>query len=298
LIKYETIQVKSIVNRSEDRSDGFSGFCSVNPYKGCEHACQYCYVLSKKYIPYTKKEEFFYKIQAKTNAPSLLNEALKKIPQDSLIMIGSACDPYQPAEAEYKNTRNILEVIQRYGNPVHIMTKSDLILRDADILEKISSKTFLAISFSIIDDDDLSSVLEPRATKPSKRFKAIEVLSSRGIRCGVAICPVCPYIIKEKMIKDIIEKANLSGAKYVFWDDLRLRDIGRGRFFTFIKNFYPEFLSKYETMYSDKVSPPKSFSDKLSKMIYEMSANFELDTTLTGGKLPRINKIQQELFRT
>ena len=296
MIKYEIIQVQNILNRHEDNSDGFSAVYTLNPYKGCEHACQYCYVLSEKYVPYKKKEEFFYKIQSKTNAAFLLNESLKKIPQDALIMIGSACDPYQPAEAKYKNTRNILEVIYRYKNPVHIMTKSDLILRDIDILSKISSETFLAVSFSIIADDDLSELFEPRAPRPSKRFKAMKILSSKGIRCGVAISPACPYIVKEETVKDIIAKANLSGAKYVFSDDLRLRDINKERFFTFIKKFYPKLFGRYEIIYSKRISPPVIFSKKLNELIEKMSADLEMDTTLTGKTLPKIKKIQPELF--
>ncbi|MDO8734770.1 MAG: hypothetical protein Q7K21_06395 [Elusimicrobiota bacterium] len=296
MIKYEIIQVQNILNRLEYKSDGFSAVYTLNPYKGCEHACQYCYVLSEKYVPYKKKEEFFYKIQSKTNAAFLLNESLKKNPQDALIMIGSACDPYQPAEAKYKNTRNILEVIYRYKNPVHIMTKSDLILRDIDILSKISAASFLAVSFSITSGDELSEIFEPRAPKPSKRFKAMEILSSKGIRCGVAISPICPYMVKEKTIKDIIAKANLSGAKYVFSDDLRLRDINKERFFAFIKKFYPKLLGRYGIIYSKRVSPPAIFSKKLNELIEKMSADLGMDTTLTGKTLPYINKRQPELF--
>ena len=296
MIKYEIIQVQNILNRIEDKSDGFSAIYTLNPYKGCEHACQYCYVLSEKYVPYKKKEEFFYKIQSKTNAAFLLNESLKKIPQDALIMIGSACDPYQPAEAKYKNTRSILEVLYRYKNPVHIMTKSDLILRDIDILSKISAASFLAVSFSVISGDELSAIFEPRAPKPPKRFKAMGILSSSGIRCGVAISPICPYMVNEKTVKDIILKANLSGAKYVFSDDLRLRDINKERFFAFIKKFYPKLLGRYEIIYSKRVSPPEIFSKKINEMIEKISAELGLDTTLTGKTLPKIKKIQPELF--
>jgi len=288
--------VQNILNLLPDKSDGFSAVYTLNPYKGCEHACQYCYVLSEKYVPYKKKEEFFYKIQSKTNAAFLLNELLKKIPQDALIMLGSACDPYQPAERKYKNTRNILEVIYRYKNPVHIMTKSDLILQDIDILSKISAASFLAISFSVISTDEESSLFEPRAPKPSKRFKAMEILSSKGIRCGVAISPLCPYIVKEKTVKDIILRANLSGAKYVFSDDLRLRDVNKERFFAFIKKFYPKLSARYEIIYSKRVSPPAIFSEKINEMIEKMSADLGMDTTLTGKTLPKIKKIQSELF--
>lgn len=296
MIKYEIIQVQNILNRHEDNSDGFSAVYTLNPYKGCEHACQYCYVLSEKYVPYKKKEEFFYKIQSKTNASFLLNETLKKIPQDALIMIGSACDPYQPAEQTYKNTRNILEVIYRYKNPVHIMTKSYLILRDIDILSKISVASFLAVSFSITSSDGLSEIFEPRAPKPSKRFKAMEILSSKGIRCGVAISPVCPYIVNEKIIKDIISKANLSGGKYVFSDDLRLRDINKERFFAFVKKFYPKLSGRYKILYSKRTSPPAIFSKKTNEMIEKISADLGMDTTLTGKAFPEIKKIQPDLF--
>ncbi len=124
----------------------------------------------------------------------------------------------------------------------------------------------------------------------------MEILSSGGIRCGAAISPLCPYIVKEKTIEDIIAKANLSGAKYVFSDDLRLRDVNKERFFAFIKKFYPKLLGRYEIIYSKRVSPPAIFSKKINKMIEKMSAVSGMDTTLTGKTLPKIKKIQPELF--
>jgi DNA repair photolyase len=294
LIKYELIQVQNILNQIDGESDEFPSVYTLNPYRGCEHACQYCYVMSEKYIPYKKKEEFFYKIQSKTNAPFLVKEALQKISKDCLIMIGSACDPYQPAEKEYKNTRSILGVIYEFKNPIHIMTKSDLILRDIDLLQKISAQTFLAVSISIAMDDELSKIFEPRSVKPSKRFNTINVLSSKGIRCGVAVAPIFPYIIKEKMIEDIISKASLMGAKYIFVDDLRLRDTNKIRFIEFLKEFYPKLIGRYEIIYSKHVSPPAAFSrdiiGKMKKMIKELG----LDTTFTGKF--RVKKKQMNLF--
>ena len=280
MVKYEIVQVQSILNRLVDTSDGFSCNYTLNPYRGCEHACQYCYVFSEKYVPHTKREDFFYRVQSKTNAAFLLNEALKKIPPNSLVMIGSSCDPYQPAETKYRNTRNILEVIHRYKNPTHIMTKSDLITRDTDILSKISSNTFLAVSFSITMDDSISAIFEPRAPKPSKRFRAMEALSSKGIRCGVAVSPILPYITDEKIVKNIITRANLSGAKYVFCDNLRLRDVNKERFLTFMEKVYPKLFSRYEIMYSKRTLPPAIFSKGLNEVIEKMATDLGMDTTI------------------
>ncbi|MEW6555876.1 MAG: hypothetical protein AB1349_00800 [Elusimicrobiota bacterium] len=297
MIKYEPVQVKSILNRLDDKSNGLDGFACIytlNPYRGCEHACQYCYVLSEKYVPYSKKEEFFYRIQLKSNAPFLLQESLQKTQNGSLMMLGSACDPYQPIEEKYKNTRNLLEIIYRYEIPLHIMTKSELILRDTDLLEKISSTSFLAISFSIAVNDDLATILETRATKPSKRFAAITSLTTKGIRCGVAISPILPFITSEKIISEIIAKAKRSGAKYIFSDDLRLRDTNKERFFLFIQKFYPKLLSRYRIIYSKRVSPPAIFSKKSAQLIEKISICSGLDTTFIGNFQP--TKKQLELL--
>ena len=288
MIKYEHIQVQSILNRLNDKLDGFSCVYSLNPYRGCEHACQYCYVLSDKYIPYKKKDEFFYKIQLKTNASFLLQESLSKIPIDCLIIVGTSCDPYQPAEKEFKNTRSILEVIHDFKNPVHIITKSDLILRDIDILKKISSKTFLAVSFSISMNNSLSTIFEPRATKPSKRFHAISMLASHNIRCGVFISPVLPYIVNENIIKNIVTTANDSGAKYVSVDELNLRDTNKERFLSFIKSMYPKLANRYEIMFSKKSVPPEIFSKSIQQLIENEAKQLNLETSVIGNyKLPK-----------
>ncbi|MDD5688334.1 MAG: hypothetical protein PHE88_10935 [Elusimicrobia bacterium] len=248
--------------------------------------------MSDKYIPYEKKEEFFYKIQSKTNAPFLLNEILQKIPQDCLVIIGTACDPYQPIEKKYKNTRSILEVLYNFKIPTHIMTKSDLILSDIDLLEKMSAVTFLAVSFSIVTNDDLWELLEPRSVKPSKRFKAMSILASRGIRCGAMLAPVIPYIINEKTVSDIVSEASLSGAKYISTDDLRLRDTNKARFLSFIEKFYPQLLRRYEIMYSKRVSPPVIFSKKIADLVEKMAVDFGLDTTAIGEFVPEKRQLE------
>ncbi|OGS47261.1 MAG: hypothetical protein A2539_01870 [Elusimicrobia bacterium RIFOXYD2_FULL_34_15] len=294
MTKYEHIQVQSILNRLNDKLDGFSSVYSLNPYRGCEHACQYCYVLSDKYIPYKKKEEFFYKIQLKANASFLLQEALSKIPIDCLIIVGTSCDPYQPAEKEYKNTRSILEVLYDFKNPVHIITKSDLILRDIDLLEKISSKTFLAVSFSISMNDALSSFFEPRATKPSKRFKALSILSDHNIRCGVFISPILPYIVDDKIVKNIISTASISGAKYISVDELRLRDTNKTRFLDFIKTIYPKLVNRYEVMFSKNSSPPEIFSKNIVDYAEKMAKELNLETSFSENF--HMVKKQMELF--
>ncbi|MBN1384316.1 MAG: hypothetical protein JW983_05495 [Elusimicrobia bacterium] len=294
MIKYEPVQVQSILNHLDERSEVFSDVYTLNPYKGCEHACQYCYVTSDKYIPYKKKEEFFCKIQSKTNASFLTKISLQTIPQDCLIIVGSACDPYQPIEKKYKNTRSVLEILCEYKNPVHIMTKSDLILRDTDLLSKITSDSFLAVSFSIAMDDELSKIFEPRSSLPSKRFKAINILSSKGIRCGVTIAPILPYIVREKLIRSIILKASDSGAKYIFADNCSLRDTNKIRFLEFIKKFYPKLIHRYEIMYSKSTLPPAVFSKKMMDLITKLADDFGLDTTLSGMYIP--DKKQLELF--
>lgn len=286
--------MQSILNHLDERSDVFSDVYTLNPYRGCEHACQYCYVMSDKYIPYKKKEEFFYKIQSKTNASFLAKVSLQTIPQDCLIIIGSSCDPYQPIEKEYKNTRSVLEILCEYKNPVHIMTKSDLILRDIDLLSKITAESFLGVTFSVALDDESSKIFEPRAPSPSKRFKTMSLLSSQGIRCGVSIAPVLPYITEEKIVKSIISKANESGAKYIFSDDCSLRDTNKLRFLAFIEKFYPKLIRRYEIMYSKWTLPPAIFSKKIADLVAKLSDDFGLDTTLSGMYTP--DKKQLELF--
>lgn len=296
-IKYELVQAKGILNKLDEQDEYFLCSYTLNPYRGCSHACQYCYVQSEKYLPFKKKEEFFTKIQAKTNAPFLFQHALQKI-KPGIVCIGTSCDPYQEAERKYKLTRHILEIAEKFSCPVHIITKSDLVLRDMDILSRMKNKTFCAVSFSLIlTDPYLGRIFEPNTPSPKSRLRALRKLSRAGIQAGIAFMPIIPYINDEDEARSIIKQGKESGAGYVIFGEMTLRDNQKERFLGVLKKYFPKLVHRYEALYEDRVSPSFSYTKRISEELSQVCREYGLPDHMPfeGAKSPRFPR-QMELW--
>ena len=185
---------------------------SVNPYQGCEHGCIYCYARnSHQYWGYGAGLDFESKIIVKRNAADLLEKAfLKKTWKPQSIMFSGNTDCYQPVEKSLKITRSLLKVFEQYQNPVGIITKNSLILRDLDILKELSNSRLVKVFITITTmDEKLRRILEPRASSHLNRLKIIEELSSRDIPCGVMIGPVIPGLTEHEMDAILKQKQHL-----------------------------------------------------------------------------------------
>ena len=205
------ITVKTILNHVKQPDTWFGLKYNMNLYRGCQHQCIYCDSRSDCYRLGDLSD-----IRVKVNALELLEDALPRKRVRGTIGFGSMNDPYMPIEKKYRLTRHALEIIWNHQFPIHILTKSDLVLRDIEVLSEIN-QTYAAVSFTITTaDDDLGSMVEPGAPLPSARYKAMRVLSDAGILTGVTMMPTLPFLEDNpENIRKIVQKAADSGASYI-----------------------------------------------------------------------------------
>ena len=213
---------KTILNKVTSPDIPFG--VTINPYRGCEHGCIYCYARpTHAYLDMSPGLDFETQLVIKPDAPRLLRTALaKKNYQCQTIALGSNTDPYQPIEREYRITRQILEILSEHHHPVTIVTKSALIERDIDILSEMAKRHLVQVMVSITTlDKVLARKMEPRASTPARRLEAIQRLSAAGIPTGVMTAPVIP-VLNDPEMESILEQAAKVGANtagYVLLDD-------------------------------------------------------------------------------
>ncbi len=213
---------KSILTHNDSPDIPFEA--SINPYRGCEHGCIYCFARpNHSYVDLSPGLDFESKIFVKKNPGELLAGELRKKKQAlAPITLGTATDPYQPAERKYKNTRSLLEVLLKFKQPACIITKSSLIQRDIDILSQMGKLGIIKVFVSITTlDKELWSKLEPRAPSPSKRLETVQALSSVGVPTGVLFAPVIPFINDFEM-ETLLESVAANGAQVAGMVFLRL----------------------------------------------------------------------------
>lgn len=215
-------KAKSIVTKNKSPDLWFDR--TLNPYRGCEHGCVYCYARpSHANMGLSPGLDFEAKLFAKTNAADVLRATFsKKGYQADTIMLGGNTDIYQPIERQYRLTRQILEVMLEFNHPVALVTKSASILRDLDLLKQLAAKNLVKVAISITSlDHKLSRLLEPRASAPAKRLQALEILSNAGISTTALIAPIIPAV-NDHEIEKILSAASVAGARQAEFIMLRL----------------------------------------------------------------------------
>ena len=204
---------KTIISRNTSPDIPFDR--SINPYRGCEHGCVYCFARpTHAYLGLSPGLDFESRLFAKPGAARLLERELSKPGyRPKTLQLGSNTDPYQPIEKEHRITRGVLEVLARFNHPVSITTKSPLVCRDMDILGPMAGKGLAAVGISVCTlDAKLARTLEPRAPRPGKRLEAIRTLSQAGIPVAVMVAPMIPALNDQEM-EAILEKAAAAGAR-------------------------------------------------------------------------------------
>ncbi len=235
---------KKIINKvtSPDLPMDFS----MNPYQGCEHGCVYCYARnSHAYWGFSAGHDFESKILVKPDAPGLLEaEFRKKSWKPTAIMVSGNTDCYQPAERKFKITRGILEVALKFGNPLGMITKNQLILRDIDLLKQLAEKNLVHVMISITTlEENLRQRLEPRTATAINRLKVVETLNHNGIPCGVMVAPVIPGLNSHE-IPAIVEASANAGARGAGMTIVRLNgDVG-AIFTDWIRKVFPDRADK------------------------------------------------------
>ena len=244
------IEAKTLLAHSKAPDPWFGVKYNMNLYRGCQHQCIYCDSRSECY-----QIEDFNDVLVKANALPLLRRELASKRVKGTIGFGSMSDPYLPAERQYRLTRQALAVIAQKRFPVHMLTKSDLVLRDLDLLEAINRDTMALVSFTITTaDDDLARKLEPGAPLPSARLRALEVLTAHGIRSGVMLMPVLPFLEDSvENITGIVKTAHRHGAAYILPSfGLTLRDRQRDYFYQRLDALFPGVSDRYRKTYGER----------------------------------------------
>ena len=231
---------RTIIARNQSPDIGFSQ--SINPYRGCEHGCIYCYARpSHSYLDLSPGRDFETQIFYKPNAVELLRAELASPGYEmSPIALGTNTDPYQPVERQLRVTRGILELLLELRHPLTIVTKGGLILRDVDLLERLAADGLAAVMVSVTTlDDDLKRKLEPRTAGPKLRLKMIRELAARGIPTGVMAAPMIPGL-NDHELESILEQSASAGARSAGYVLLRLPHELKALFEEWLREHYPE----------------------------------------------------------
>ena len=218
---FEETETRTIISSNDSPDVAFDH--SVNCYRGCPHGCTYCFSRpTHEYLGYGAGTDFERKIVAKVRAPELLRkELMKRSWQGDEIVFSFTSDPYIPLEANYKLTRGCLEVCAEFRNPVGIVTKSALIRRDIDVLQRLKEDASVGVFFSIpFADYDIARAVEPFAPSPNARFEAMRALADAGIQVGIGIAPTIPGLSTD--IPGLLQRAKDCGATKAFINMLRL----------------------------------------------------------------------------
>ena len=278
-VEYFTLPAKSLLNRCvSKRQMPFTW--TINPYRGCEFGCRYCYArYTHEFMEMRDGLEFEQKIYIKQHAADLLRQELRRVKPDESIALGTATDPYQPAERRYEVTRGILEEFARHhGFELGIVTKSNLIDRDLEVLKEVGQRNRLSVHMTITTlDVNLARILEPRAPRPDLRLEAVRALAQAGIRVGISCSPVIPGITDLPAdLESVIHASADAGADYVFANPLFLKPCSSAIFLPFLAQNFPHLAENYRQRYQDRAFLPPAYGRQLSQLIARLREKYKL----------------------
>ena len=301
-VEYFTLPSRSLLNRTTGARVPFTW--TINPYRGCEFACKYCYArYTHEFMEMHDGADFEQKIYVKQHAAGLLRQELRQVKPGEEIAIGTATDPYQPAEKHYEVTRAILEELTRHqGLRLGIITKSNLVLRDIDLLKKIARLNYLGVHVTITTlNVDLARMLEPRAPRPDLRLDAVRELNLAGIQVGVNCSPVLPGISDSpRDLEAVVRATAKAGGQNVFANPLFLKPCSAAVFFPFLEKEFPQLAENYRRRYQDSAFLPKAYSQRLSQLMSRLREKYGMqrNSGRDHGRLPAVAaaETQLELF--
>jgi DNA repair photolyase len=279
-VEFREMPIREILNRCTSARMPFRW--TINPYRGCEFGCVYCYArYTHDFLELRDPMDFERRIFVKRGAAATLARTLARRPVGSdAIAIGTATDPYQPAERKFELTRSLLEVFARMGGlDLSITTKSALIERDLDLLVKINTRSGLSVNFSLITlSRRLQRVLEPRAPRPALRLRALSRLNRAGIRCNVLMMPMIPGLTdRPAAIESVIRAARDAGAAGIWWRSLFLKPAAARRFLPFVHANFPAHERRLRSFYARSAYAPASYDDYLRPLFDRLKRKYGFD---------------------
>jgi DNA repair photolyase len=296
-VTYYRLPVRSLLNRVDSRRVGFEW--SINPYRGCEFGCQYCYARYTHEYMELEATEFERRIYVKEDAAARLRAEL--VPERVLgqhIAIGAATDPYQPAERQFGVTRAILEVLLEFARTLpprsislSITTKSNLVLKDLDLLSAVAQWQRLYVNLSVTTvSARLARVLEPRAPRPDLRLEAVRKLNEAGVPAGVFAAPVLPGITdRPGDLEALAQAAADAAAKWLCSNVVFLMPSSQKKFFPFLADKFPRLLKQYRKWYARSAYAPEEYRRKISARMNELRAQHKLSGRWPDNERPNPN---------
>jgi DNA repair photolyase len=282
-VEYFLLPAKSIVNRCESRRVPFPW--SINPYRGCEFGCRYCYARYTHEYLELGGGDFERKIFVKKDAgPLAARDLLSRGLRGEHIAIGSATDPYQPAEKEFGATRAILEEMARLDRlSVSITTKSNLVLRDIDVLRRIAARSEISVNLTVTTTRTrLARLLEPRAPRPDLRLAAVGELRRAGLAAGVFAMPLLPGITDgEEDLDALARAASQAGAAWFGASVLFLMPSSREQFLPFLRKKFPQLARQYQELYGGgRAYPPEEYRREIAARVAALRRKYRLASRL------------------
>ncbi|MEP7363452.1 MAG: radical SAM protein [Acidobacteriota bacterium] len=266
-VDYRTLPTRGVLNRCSSAKAPFSW--TINPYRGCEYGCKYCYArYIHEFMELRESADFENRIFAKQFTLDTFRRDLARVKQGEGIGIGTATDPYQPAERRYGLTRRILRALaDTSGHKIFITTESDLVARDVDLLAELHARHWLHVGMTITTlDNDLARALEPRAPRPELRLEAVRTLARAGVRAGVQCSPVMPHI-NDQEIESIARAAVSAGATSFFAQPLFLMPCALRVFLLFLAEHFPHLHRKYEQHFSREAYLRGDYAERLAQRV-------------------------------
>jgi DNA repair photolyase len=285
-VEFITMPAKQILNRCSNPNLRFQW--TINPYRGCEFGCVYCYArYTHEFLELRDPLDFERRIFVKERAAEALarNFAHTAVGAGQ-IALGTATDPYQPAERRFGLTRAMLAVMARLGGlDLSITTKSGLIVRDLDLLGAINARSRLSVNFSLITlDRRLQRALEPRAPRPSLRLGALARLAAAGIRCNVLMMPMIPGITDDpRGVEAVMRAARGAGAANVWHRALFLKPAAARRFIPFVREKFPALAARFEDYYGRSAYAPRAYDERLDALFAMLKRRCGFDAEASRG---------------
>ncbi len=300
-VEYFTLPAKSLLNRCTSNR-GLPFTWTINPYRGCEFACKYCYArYTHEFMEMRDGAEFEQKIYVKQHTADLLRHDLRRVKPGEAIALGTATDPYQPAERRYQVTRGILEEFARHrGFELGIVTKSNLIVRDIDLLREVARSNSLSIHVTVTTMNvELARILEPRAPRPDLRMEAVRQLCGAGLSVGVSASPVLPGITDSPAdMEAVVRAAAAAGARHMFAGALFLKPCSAAIFLPFLEQHFPQLVTNYRERYADRSFLPPSYSKRIGQLLARLRQKYGVSSDPRGrmaaGKWP-VGKFEEQL---
>jgi DNA repair photolyase len=289
LVEFRTMPTRSVLNRVDSKRVQWMTW-SLNPYRGCEFGCRYCYArYTHEFIDKPDPMLFEREIYIKQNAAWLLRQELKQVRPEESIALGTATDPYQPIERTARVTRSLLEVLaEQQGLRLGIVTKSTLVERDIDLLTQIAARNRLSVALTITTPDaQLARVLEPRAPRPDLRFRTVERLRAAGVKAGILCSPLMPGITDTpKALDAMARRAKKAGASFFASQPLFLKPCSKPVFMQFIRDNFPELEKAYEARYGDRAFASKAYHERVAALVRAVVRKHGLQQRFGDEPLP------------